>query len=193
MKGKVKKFINSAIIMAVAFIILGLVFIIFPENSLDTIRWITAIFFFAFGAYMLAANASSKRPVFSATVLGVIMLIAGLVFAVNEGVMNIFPIILGAWFIISSLSTVQYSIALKDTNAKAWSTLTSLLEIVCGIILIINPWGGQIAMMTFAGIMMLIYAVASLIDLLTLKRTVKDLNKKFEKLIEGEIVEEEKE
>ena len=192
MKDKIKSFINSAIIMAVAFIILGLVFIFFPEGSLDTIRWITAIFFLAAGAYMLAANAGSKHPMFGATVLGAVLLILGLVFAVNEGVMNIFPIILGAWFIISSMSTIRYATALQSTNARTWAAFTSVLSIICGILLIINPWGGQIAMMTFAGIMMLIYAVSSLIDLITLKNNLNDLNKKYGKLIkEAEIVKEE--
>ena len=190
MKNKIKRFINSAIIMAAAFLFLGLIFVIFPKDSLDTIRWITAIFFFAAGAYMLAANAGSKHPMFGATILGVILLVVGLLFATNDGIMNIFPIILGIWFIISSMSTIRYATALQDSNAKTWSMMSSGLSIVCGVILIINPWGGQIAMMTFAGIMMIIYAISSLIDLMTLKKNLKDLNKKFDKLIEGEVVEE---
>lgn len=193
MKDRIKKFINSAIITSVAFIILGIVFICFPEGSLDLIRWIVAIFFFTAGAYMIAANAGSKRPMFGASMLGVIMIIGGLIFAFNERVMNILPIVLGAWFIISSLSTISYSTALQNSNAKAFSIITSVLAIVCGILLIINPWGGQIAMMTFAGIMMLIYSISSLIDLLTLKKNLQDINKKFNKFIEeGEIVEENK-
>ena len=193
MKDRIKKFINSAIITSVAFIILGIVFICFPEGSLDLIRWIVAIFFFTAGAYMIAANAGSKRPMFGASMLGVIMIIGGLIFAFNERVMNILPIVLGAWFIISSLSTISYSTALQNSNAKAFSIITSVLAIVCGILLIINPWGGQIAMMTFAGIMMLIYSISSLIDLLTLKKNLQDINKKFNKFIEeGEIVEEKK-
>ncbi|MBQ3468393.1 DUF308 domain-containing protein [Candidatus Saccharibacteria bacterium] len=193
MKDRIKKFINSAIITSVAFIVLGIVFICFPEGSLDLIRWIVAIFFFTAGAYMIAANAGSKRPMFGASMLGVIMIIGGLIFAFNERVMNILPIVLGAWFIISSLSTISYSTALQNSNAKAFSIITSVLAIVCGILLIINPWGGQIAMMTFAGIMMLIYSISSLIDLLTLKKNLQDINKKFNKFIEeGEIVEENK-
>lgn len=193
MKDRIKKFINSAIITSVAFIILGIVFICFPEGSLDLIRWIVAIFFFTAGAYMIAANAGSRQPMFGASMLGVIMIIGGLIFAFNERVMNILPIVLGAWFIISSLSTISYSTALQNSNAKAFSIITSVLAIVCGILLIVNPWGGQIAMMTFAGIMMLIYAISSLIDLLTLKKNLQDINKKFNKFIEeGEIVEENK-
>lgn len=191
MKNKIKTFINSAIIMAAAFAIMGLVFIIFPQGSLDTIRWIVAIFFFVAGIYMLAQNASSKHPMFGGTILGAVLLIIGLVFAFNPGIMNIFPIILGSWFIISSMSTIRYATALKNSNAKTWSFATSVLSIICGLILIINPWGGQIAMVTFAGIMMLIYAVSSLIDLITLKNNLSDLNKKFDKLVEGEIIDEE--
>ena len=190
MKNKIKTFINSAIIMAAAFAVLGLVFIIFPQGSLDTIRWIVAIFFLVSGVYMLARNAGSKNPMFGGTILGALLLIAGLVFAFNPGIMNIFPIILGAWFIISSMSTIRYATALKDSSAKTWSFATSILSVACGLLLIINPWGGQVAMMTFAGIMMLIYAISSLIDLITLKNNLHDLNKKFDKLVEGEIVEE---
>ena len=192
MKNTIKRFINSAMIMTVAFIILGLVFIFFPEGSLDVIRWIVAIFCFAAGIYMLAANISRSRPMFAATILGVVLIIGGIVFAANENVMNILPIVLGALFIISSVSTISYTVALQNSRAKTFSIVASLLEIVCGILLLINPWGGQIALMTFVGIMILIYALASLVDLVTLKNNLKDINKKFNKLIEGEIVEEEK-
>ena len=129
---------------------------------------------------------------FAATILGVVLIIGGIVFAANENVMNILPIVLGAWFIISSVSTISYTVALQNSRAKTFSIVASLLEIVCGILLLINPWGGQIALMTFVGIMILIYALASLVDLVTLKNNLKDINKKFNKLIEGEIVEEEK-
>ena len=193
MKNKIKTFINSAIIMAAAFAIMGLIFIIFPQGSLDTIRWIVAIFFLVVGIYMLAKTAGSKHPMFGGTVLGAILLIIGVVFAFNPGIMNIFPIILGSWFIISSMSTIRYATALKNSNAKTWSFATSVLSIVCGLILIINPWGGQIAMMTFAGIMMLVYAVSSFIDLMTLKKNLEDLNKKFDKFVEGEVVEKDEE
>lgn len=193
MKNKVKTFINSAIIMAAAFALMGLIFIIFPQGSLDTIRWIVAIFFLVSGIYMLARNASSKSPMFGGTIFGAILLIIGLVFAFNGGIMNIFPILLGAWFIISSMSAIRYATALKDSNAKTWSFVTSVLSMVCGLVLIINPWSGQVAMMTFAGIIMLIYAISTLIDLITLKNNIHDVSKKFDKLIEAEIVEKDKE
>lgn len=190
MKNKIKTVINSAIIMTAAFALLGLIFIIFPQGSLDTIRWIVAISFLVSGIYVLARNAGSKHPMFGGTIFGSILIIIGLVFAFNPGIMNIFPIILGAWFIISSMSAIRYATALKDSNAKTWSFATSVLSMLCGLVLIINPWGGQVAMMTFAGIIMLIYAISSLIDLVTLKNNLHDLNKKFGKLVEGEIVDE---
>ncbi|MDO4889438.1 MAG: DUF308 domain-containing protein [Candidatus Saccharibacteria bacterium] len=193
MKNKIKTFINSAIIMAAAFAVMGLVFILFPQGSLDTIRWIVAIFFLVAGVYMLARNAGSKHPMFGGTILGAILLIIGTVFAFNPGIMNIFPIILGSWFIISSMSTIRYATALQNSSAKTWSFATSILSIICGLLLIINPWGGQIAMMTFAGIMMLIYSISSLVDLITLKNNIHDVNKKFDKLIEAEIVEKDEE
>ena len=193
MQKAVKKFINLSIIIAVAFVLVGLFFILFPQTSLDVLRWTIAIFFLDAGAALLANALTSKRaPFFGGTVLGTLLFIVGILFAVNPGVMDVFPIILGSWFIVSSVSTLRYASSLEST-ASIVAVGAAIVSIVAGVVLIINPWSGTIAMTVFAGIMMLIHAVASLVDLLTLKRNFDDLSGRFNKLIEGEVVEKKKE
>ena len=192
MQNKIKSFINSSIAMSVAFIALGVLFIIFPQESLDVLRWIIAIFFMAAGVGMLASDLTSRRmPFFGSTALGTIMLIAGILFAVNPGVMDIFPIILGAWFIVSSVSTLRLAASLSSA-ASAWAVISAIISILAGIVLIINPWGGSMAMTIFAGVMMLVYAAASLVDLITIRRHFNDLTKAFKQIAEGEVVETKK-
>lgn len=191
MQKKIKGFINSSMIMAVSFMVLGFVFVLFPQSSLDLIRWILASVFMVMGIYTLTSNFSkSKYPSTISTILGTILLVIGIIFAVNPGVMDILPTILGAWFIVSSVSTLRYATALdRKSSASTWAIATSCLSILCGIILIINPWKANIALMTFAGIMMMIYAASSLVDLMTIKKNFNDVTKKFNKLVEGEVVE----
>ena len=181
---KIQKFINASIVTSVAFIVLGILFMIFPEGFLNVLRWIIAVAAFATGIYMIAAEVSRRAvmPFFSTTALGAILIVIGLIFATHPGATSIFAVVLGAWFIVSALSSLRFSAALSGSSALV-STIFSILSLICGILLIMNPWAGSISVMTFIGIMMIIYAASSLIDMLILKGHLKDLSKKMKGLV----------
>lgn len=192
MQKTIKKFLNSSILISIAFIIVGILFLVFPSDALDVLRWIIAIFFISSGVGTLIPDLTSRKaPFFGGTALGAILLVVGILFAVNPEVMGIFPVILGTWFIASSVSTLRFSFQLVG-KACIIAFVTSIISIVVGIILIINPIGSGIAMTSFAGAMMILHAVSSLVDLIIIKKNLKDITKSFNKLIEGEVVEEKK-
>ena len=178
---KVNTFINSSILVSLAFFVLGIVFLAMPSVSLDIIRWIIAIGSLVIGALLIAADLGrrSTTPFFSTTLAGVIMLIIGLVFIRHEHVMDIFPIILGAVFIINAFSSSKLTLALRGTPAGTYATITTILAIICGVLLIANPWEGNISMMIFAGIMMIVYSASTFIDMIVLKKNVKGLAKEL--------------
>lgn len=181
------------VVAAIAFIVLGLIFFIFPESMLSILRWIIAILSIASGVGILASELTKRNitPFFGTTALGAIMIVIGLVFATQPGATGIFAIVLGAWFVISSITTLRLSASLNGASAFA-STVLSIVSFICGLLLILNPWGGSISMMAFIGIMLIIYAVAFLVDLLVLKSNLKEISKKFKKLVkEAEIIEKE--
>lgn len=181
---KINSFINIQLGSSVFLIVLGIICLLAPATILDVIRWIIAIFCLAAGAYTLASDLRRNAPVlFGTTLIGVVFLILGLVFAVNPGVMDIFPMVIGAWFIISGVSSVRFSAGLRGSTAGVYALVTSILSLICGILLIINPWGGQVAIMVFSGIMMIIYGAANLVDMAVLKHNLSDLAKNFKKAL----------
>ena len=180
---KVQSFINASLFVSVAFIVVGILFLVFPENSLEVLRWVMAIFAIVMGTYLIATDLSQKRflPFFNLTGLGVVSLIIGLIFIIYPSVMNVFPIILGAWFIVSSVTSLRFTTAIRGSSGYALAIITAILALICGILLLVNPWGGQISMMMFAGIMIIAYAATSLIDMIVLKKNIKDLSNELTK------------
>ena len=185
MKDKIKGYINASIFTAAAFVILGIIFIIWPGLSLDVIRWIISIAALAVGAYFIASDLSRNRSfsLFNESMLGTLLVILGVVFAVNPNVMNIFPIVLGAWFVVSAVSACRVTANLKGTSAYAASLLMAILSMIAGIVLIINPWAGSEMMMMFVGIVMVVYSLSSMIDMIMLKKNLKTVEKQVKAVV----------
>lgn len=180
---KINVFINTSIFISLAFAVLGIMFLTMPSLSLDLVRWAIAVGALATGAYLVLTDIGRRRvtPFFSTSFAGIVLLIVGLVFAVHPGVMNIFPIVLGALFIVHAFTSGRFTLVLRGTSAGTYAMITTILSIVCGILLITNPWGGNISMMIFAGIMMLLYAISTIVDMCVLKKNIKGLARELKK------------
>ena len=180
MQNAIKRFINGAILGAVITVVLGILFLVFPEEALDVFRWIIAIFAFIGGAFMIIAELSKTRsaPFFGATALGAVLIVIGLIFATRPAAINIFAIVLGAWFIVSALGSLRFTAALSN-GAAFFSVLMALVSLLVGILLIVNPWGGSISMMILIGVSLIVFGAASLIDACVIKRNAKDVAKKL--------------
>lgn len=185
MQKKIKSFINASLITEVAFAALGLVFIMFPGLTLDIIRWIIAISALAAGAFIIASDLSREHSfsLFSESIIGTLLVIIGVVFAVNPNVMQIFPVILGAWFVVTSVSACRVTAQLKGTSAYMPSLLAAMLSMLAGIILIINPWAGSEMMMIYVGIVVMVHAISSLIDMIMLKKNLRSVEKKIKNVV----------
>lgn len=182
---KINIFINTSIFVSLAFGVLGAMFLIMPSLSLDLVRWAIAIGALATGAYLVLSDLGRRRatPYFSTSFAGIVLLILGLVFAMHPGVMNVFPIVLGSIFIVHAFSSGRLTLALRGTPAGTYAMITSILSIICGVLLITNPWGGNISMMIFAGIMMIVYAISTIVDMCVLKKNIKGLAKQLKKYL----------
>ena len=184
LKKKINSFINASIGVSAIFVALGILFLLFPGTSLDVIRWIISAFCMIAGVYFIASDFSKRKisPFFSTLTLGAVLVIIALVFAVYPNVMNIFPIVIGAWFIISALSTLRFASTLRGTSAGSLSIVTTTLIFICGLLLIFNPWGAQISIMIFAGILMIIYGISNIIQMATIKGNIKDVSEAFKNM-----------
>ena len=100
-------------------------------------------------------------------VTGIVTTLTGsLIYLYRMDLINVFPVILGIWIIVSNLIKMQLSINLSAIAGSNWFLLliTQILMIILGVVLITNPFSSLIALTTLAGSFLIIAEVASLIE-----------------------------
>lgn len=180
-KKKINGLINTTIGVSAVFMGLGILFLLFPETSLDVIRWFIVAVMMIAGVYLIASDFSRKNvnPFFSTITTGAVLVIIALIFAMYPNIMNIFPIVIGAWFVVSAISSLRFATTLRGTTPGALAIITAVLSLICGLLLIFNPWGGQISIMIFAGVMMIIYGISNIVEMVTIKHNIKEVSEAF--------------
>lgn len=183
MLNKLNKFLYSSIIISIIMFIIGLIFIIYPEVSFTTITYILSILLIVNGIYFLIEKESS---IFfsSFLTLGVIELLLGIIMLVNPDIVKtLFPIVAGIIMITKSTLDLRLSILLYRNNINSWLSLLicSIISIICGLIIIVNPSIGTIALTTFLGILITVYSISNIIDTIIFKKNIKEITKLLEK------------
>ena len=116
--------------------------------------------------------------------LGIMMLIYPNILSI------IIPLMLGTWFIMTSIFKIRLTLYLSKIQNTPWLLLMliSILSIVCGFILILNPIDSSVAITLFIGIVIIVYAISDIINMIVLKRNLNKLTKYFKENIK--IIEE---
>lgn len=183
MLNKLNKFLYSSIIISIIMFIIGLIFIIYPEVSFTTITYTLSILLIINGIYFLIEKESS---IFfsSFLTLGVIELLLGIIMLVNPDIVKtLFPIVAGIIMITKSTLDLRLSILLYRNNINSWLSLLicSIISIICGLIIILNPSIGTIALTTSLGILITVYSISNIIDTIIFKKNIKEITKLLEK------------
>lgn len=183
MLNKLNKFLYSSIIISIIMFIIGLIFIIYPEVSFTTITYIISILLIVNGIYFLIEKESS---IFfsSFLTLGVVELLLGIIMLVNPDIVKtLVPIVAGIIMITKSTLDLRLSILLYRNNINSWLSLLicSIISIICGLIIIVNPSIGTIALTTFLGILITVYSISNIIDTIIFKKNIKEITKLLEK------------
>ena len=169
-KDYIKKYESCSIIVSILMICLSLFLMFKPLESLEVFTVIFAIIILLSGlGYLISYFTISKESrLFSIDLLlGLVTIISGIMLLVyKKDVINVFPIILGIWIIISNLFKLQLSINLSLflDNAYLGLVLITILMIVFGLLLIINPFASFMTITVTAGTLLLITEVINLIE-----------------------------
>ena len=191
---KIGGYLNAAMGYSLVMILLGIVIALFPGITLEVIRWTLAIILLAAGFALIINDLRRQTLVtmFSGSLLGVLSVVLGIIVIVHPDVMGIIPIVLGAYMIISSVLTLRLASSLKGAanSSSFWiAVLTSIIEIICGTILVMNPAAGAAAMMSTIGLVLIAYGVSAFVDVFIFRQNLKELAsyvKKQVKVIDGE-------
>ena len=180
---KINNFLNAAINTTILMIAIGIFLALFPTLSLEITRWIFIIALVSAGLSMITADLTGKKRggIISGTVLGSFNLLLGLIILINPEILSIIPIVIGFYVVITSLTKLRMTLALKETSNSAFtaSILMNIISVVSGFIIIFQPITSTAVAVMLLGIMLIVYGVSDLINIVILKSHVNEFSSKM--------------
>lgn len=151
----------------VAAVIFGILIILFPALAIESFVLVFAVYVLVDGVFtIISAVQNRHQPRWWVYLLeGIISVIAGVVIFANPLFSTIaLPLfvlyIVAFWAIFGGVSEIWAAIQLrKEIEGEFWLGLSGLLSVVFGILLIINPGGGILTLLTIVAIYAIIFGV----------------------------------
>lgn len=140
----IKKSAWSAVIESLAILILGVLFIAWPDMMVKIVSYIVGIFFVIKGLFQIINYFVEKgqNDFFNNGLLvGVISILIGITALVmGEGIANIFRIVIGVFIIYESLVRMNTAIKLNAAGIGIWKyiLLLSIVILILGIFVTFN-------------------------------------------------------
>lgn len=166
----IKKYEKTSIATSILLIIFSMFLIFKPEASLNFIVIVIGVFMALVGIiHMVSYFTSNKEFKSMSTELieGTLYAVIGIFLIFKPNILSEFlGVIVGAWQIIQFIIKFQFAFNLKSVSSSSWSLMliSSLLHLILGLIIIINPFGSIAAITTVAGIILLITEITNIIE-----------------------------
>ncbi len=184
---KLNKFINSSILFSIMLVLLGITMCFMPKTSLNVFAYILAGILIINGIFQVILDIRMRNYFIAMNqfIPGVLSILCGIIICFYPNTLTmLIPIVLGIWFILTSIFKIQLSLSLRNFSGS-WllSLLLAIITCICGIVLILNPTLTSITITIFLGIMLIIYSVSDIIDMVIFKKHIKKIGKYFEEKI----------
>lgn len=195
-----KKFFRSSIMTSIFLIVLGVLIFFQSEFTIMSISYVLGGVLIGLGVLAILKfikNTNSPTKSELDIVYGVVTVILGLLIIDNpKAIASIIPIILGVGIIINSATKMQYSFELKTEKNPQWkpAMIISIISIICGVVLLFNPFEGAVIITQIIGLFIVIYAVLDIISTIIIKKNVNNIKSAINsKKIEADVIEEKEE
>ena len=139
-----KKSAWGAIIESLVTMILGVLFITWPDTVIKILAYIIGTFFVVKGAYQIINYfmVKGQNDFFNNNLLsGVVFVLVGIVALVmGQELANVFRIVIGIWMIYESLVRINTAIKLNAVGIGAWKSILilALIMLVLGVFVTFN-------------------------------------------------------
>lgn len=180
--GEIKKSAWSAIIESLAILILGILFVAWPDVMIQVVAYVVGIFFIVKGAFQIINYFIEKgqNDFFNNNLLmGVISALIGVAaLVIGADIANIFRIVIGIFMIYEALVRMNTALKLHTAGISIWRyvLILALVILVLGVFVTFNDVATVIGwMMIIAGIVgivgdiMFIQQVNTVVEKLTKK------------------------
>lgn len=182
-----KKIKWNVIISSVVYVALGVILLLWPSVMLKNICFIISVFCIAVGIVNLIDYIRKDYAVDAYRynlVYGLVFILFGVfVFIKVNTVISIVPILLGFAVTISGFLKFQNAVDLIRMKYQGWGIvmIVSILNIVFGIVLIMNPFEIETVLYICIGIGMIYSGVSDLIATIILSRSIRNIGNELAK------------
>lgn len=186
MKKFAKDVLTDFALMSVLFILLGVLFLVFPETSGKMVCYILAGVLCILGVirivnYFLAEVASeSYQPDFT---VGIVLFGFGIfIFAKPQVILSILPIAVGISVLLDSLLKLQSAIDMLRMKSSGWwvMLILTLITAVLGVIMLVNPFATAAVFLQFIGISLIVTGLLDIWSLGSLRTQIKRIRRAVE-------------
>lgn len=158
-KETIKAIKLQTIITAIMLVVVGILFIVFPETSLKVLCYIAGGIMIFLGACKLVLYimelTSERRS--TSLVSGVMMLVLGIVFVANPGIIiGLFTLIFGVVMILDGIGKLQDAINGALAKQEGWwvDLIIACIVLVLGLVVLICNTSSWV--MIFAGVSLIV-------------------------------------
>jgi uncharacterized membrane protein HdeD (DUF308 family) len=155
------------LILSIVLLIIGIALLANPATGMEVIMLIVGIVMIVYGAITCISNAAKGVKGASFYIWPVVMMIAGILLIIFRGpAANILlPLIVGIWAIVNGIMNLTKSIKVKNSGGY-WqaSLILSIITLALGVIMLISMIAGGNAVGVILGVILIIFAVVSIIQ-----------------------------
>lgn len=170
MDNKIKGFKWDTVLSSVLYVTVGTLLVIFPISVIKSLCYAIAIIIMAIGIIkIISFLLKEQQEGFTRTGLisGIIFVIIGAFIAIrSKTIISIIPFILGILILFSGISKLQYTMQLRKYSDEKNSIMliTSIINVILGIVLAFNPFRAARVMLIILGICMIITGLSDLVS-----------------------------
>ena len=184
MKELFKKTATSIILSSISAFIIGLIMVVAPGISLQTMGLVAGIYIIVHGIVLMALTFSTHTiyTPFFGVMSGLLSIILGVVLVSMPSILPvIFTIALGIWIILSSINVVSIAITIKKEYSNwALLLLLGIIDLICGIIILFNPFASLISLVFLSEVIIIVHSIVNIAEMIIILNNVKDKEKAVE-------------
>ena len=173
MKDTLKRIKADVMLSALLCVVLGLVLIIWSDQTINAICMILAFGLVVMGVVELISYFIGQRMMPFAGVTGLIFILVGIwLFTRPQYIAMIIPIVIGVILVVHGVGDVRLAFETKSNGYEKWwgALLLGLVSLALGVICIINAFGVVSLAMKFIGLALIYDGIS---DLWIASRAVK--------------------
>ena len=173
------------VVSAVLCTVLGLVLVIWPQQTIDIVCKALAVGLVILGIVNLASYFGNRGMHPFSGALGLIVILVGIwIFLSPESIVSVVPIVIGVILVLHGVHDIKMAIETKQNGYDRWwaMLLIAIVSLVFGVLCIVNAFGVVTLAMQFVGVALIYDGVTDLWVVTKAARTAKRMQEEADAL-----------